>query len=376
MIFWCEDKTVEKIVSESRAQAETLLPKIERSKTFREKWLVMATTGLLHLGDGGAASKLAMVEGLGWAGVDPALCYGMASQLFGMQLPMIPRLSEHQKKRLAGLESGEKLLCHALTEAHGGSDPMSMETIAERQQDGSYRLSGEKSFITAAPVADHALVFVRTGKGRSAFDLSAALVDLSVKGVSRSAALEKIALPGVPMGVLTFDGVRLDEECLLGGEGAGFSVLTATTTWERALLMGYALGPMRRMLAQTVEWGSGRKHFGRVMGSSHMVAGHVADMSMALYRSRKLLYGIARRIDSGVAIRQLSGEAAMVKISVSEDFTRLSQLAAQLGGVRSYIVDSGRAVDLISPLASMTYAGVNDLLRITVARQTGLPVEN
>ncbi|MEJ2633112.1 MAG: acyl-CoA dehydrogenase [Acidihalobacter sp.] len=253
---------------------------------------------------------------------------------------------------------------------------MSMETIAERQQDGNYRLSGEKRFITAAPVANHALVFVRTGKGCSPFDLSAVLVDLSAEGVSRSAPLDKIALPNVPMGVLAFDGVLLDEECLLGDEGAGFSVLTSTTTWERALLMGYALGPMRRMLAQTVEWGRCRNHFGRVMGSSHMVAGHVADMSMAFYRSRKLLYSIARRIDAGVAIRQLSSEAAMVKISVSEDFTRLSQLAAQLGGVRSYITDSGQTVDLISPLASMTYAGVNDLLRITVARQAGLPVEN
>lgn len=375
MLFGDEDKIVEQTVQEGCIQGEALLPELE-GKTFREQWLLAAATGLLRSSNSTVTNKLAMVEGLGMSGVSPALCYALASQLFGMQLPMQTWLNTEQRKQLAGLEDGETLLCHALTEAHGGSDPMSMETVAERQADGSYRLTGEKRFITAAPVADHALVFARTGKGRSPFDLSVALVDLSDAGVLRSEPLNKAALPGVPMGVLTFDGVRLEEHSLLGGEGAGFSVLTATTTWERALLMGYALGPMRRMLVQTVEWSRDRSHFGRSMGSSHLVAGHVADMSMALYRSRKLLYGIARRIDAGVTIRQLSGEAAMVKISVSEDFTRLSQLAAQLGGVRSYIADSGRAIDLISPLASMTYAGANDLLRISVARQAGLPVEN
>ncbi|WP_199181142.1 acyl-CoA dehydrogenase family protein [Chromobacterium alticapitis] len=375
MLFECEDKAIEQAVRDSRDQAAALLPSLE-GRDFRGRWRVMAATGLLRADEGSAARKLAMAEGLGWAGLDAGLCYAMTSQLFGMQMPMRPWLSEGQRRRLAGLESGETLLCHALTEAHGGSDPMSMETVAERQPDGSYRLSGEKRFITAAPAADQGLVFVRTGKGRSPFDLSAALVDLAAPGVSRSAPLAKTALPGVPMGVLSFDGVRLSEDDLLGGEGAGFSVLTATTTWERALLMGYALGPMRRMLEQTVEWGRARQHFGRAMGASHLVAGHVADMSLALYRSRQMLYGMARRIDAGAPIRQLSGEAAMVKISVSEDFTRLSQLAAQLGGVRSYIEDSGRAVDLISPLAAMTYAGVNDLLRISVARQAGLPVEN
>lgn len=375
MLFVNEDKTVEQTVQESCLQGLALLPELA-GKIFREQWLLAARTGLLRASAGTVTNKLAMVEGLGLSGISPALCYALASQLFGMQLPMQAWLNAEQRRQLAGLEDGETVLCHALTEAHGGSDPMSMETVAQRQADGSYRLTGEKRFITAAPVADHALVFVRTGKGRSPFDLSVALVDLSAPGVVRSAPLDKTALPGVPMGVLIFDGVRLEEHSLLGGEGAGFSVMTATTTWERALLMGYALGPMRRMLDQTVAWSRERKHFGRSMSASHLVAGHVADMSLYLYRSRKLLYGIARRLDAGVTVRQLSGEAAMVKISVSEDFTRLSQLAAQLGGVRSYIGDSGRAIDLISPLASMTYAGVNDLLRISVARQAGLPVEN
>ncbi|MFI1012556.1 acyl-CoA dehydrogenase family protein [Streptomyces sp. NPDC020965] len=325
---------------------------------------------------GAVTRAVATIEGIGRAGTGAGLCYAMASQRFGIQFPLRSVLSDDVWRGLGDTENGDVLLCHALTEEGGGSDPLSMTTTAERRPDGSYVLTGMKSFVTAAPVADVALVFARTAAERHPFALSAFLVDLGAATVRRGEPFPKTALTEVPMGSIEFDGVRLGPDRMVGEEGAGLGLLTLTTAWERALLLSYALGPMRRVLDRTVEWCRTREHFGRRMGSSHIVAARVADMALALHRSRELVYRMAARLDDGERPRQLAADAALTKISVAEDYLMFSRQAALLGGVRSFVEDSGLTTDLISPMAASTYAGPNDLLRITVARELGLPVEN
>ncbi|MCQ8774151.1 acyl-CoA dehydrogenase family protein [Streptomyces telluris] len=380
----------EAVVDEYRDRA---LPLVEQltGKGFRDQWEALAGLGVLRLdppepGPGASADdaapgpvtrSLAMIEGIGLAGADPGVVYAMASQVFGMEYPLRAVLPAGAWRSVARIQDGRELLCHALTERKGGSDPLSMDTRATRDGDGDgYVLEGAKTFITAAPVADLALVFARTEQGRSPFSLSAFLFPVATPGVTRADAFAKTALPGVPMGELVFDGVRLGAGALVGGEGSGLAILSSTTTWERALLLGYALGPMRRTLQRLTDWASGRGHFGRRMGSSHQVAARVSDMALVLHRSRTLLYSMAARLDAGTPTRRLSAEAALTKISVSEDYVRLTEHATALSGVRAFIADSELPADLHSPMAALTYAGPNDLLRIGVAREFGLPVEN
>ncbi|EST31224.1 acyl-CoA dehydrogenase family protein [Streptomyces roseochromogenus] len=366
----------EVVVGKFRELAGTL-PAFTGRDGFRAHWRELAGLGVLHEGgDGWVTEAVARFEGLGLGGIDPGLCYGAASQLFGIQMPLRMLLSSGQLGLLDGTATGELLLCHASTEEGGGSDPLSGTTTATRLPDGSYRLSGRKSFITAAPVADRGLVFARTGEGRSPFALSAFLVDLDSPGVTRGAPEDKSALPGVPMGSLTFDDVTVPADRLVLREGAGLMVMAATTTCERALLLSYALGPMRRLLEETVQWAATRRQFDRPMGASHQVAGRVADMAIRVHRSRELIYGMARRIDGGTAVRHLANEAAMVKISVTEDHLHLAETAGMLAGVRAFIRDRDGFADLASALAGSVYAGPNDLLRVSVARGLGLPVGN
>ncbi|MCC3766835.1 acyl-CoA dehydrogenase family protein [Streptomyces sp. UNOC14_S4] len=379
----------EAVVDEFR---ELALPLAEQltGKGFRDQWEALAGLGVLRLdppehtareegAPGPVTRSLAMIEGIGLAGVDPGVVYALASQVFGMQYPLRAVLPRDAWHSLAPLTDGRVLLCHALTERKGGSDPLSMDTRARRDGNGDgdgYVLDGAKTFITAAPVADLALVFARTDENRSPFALSAFLFPVDTPGVTRADAFAKTALPGVPMGELAFTGVRLSADRRIGAEGSGLAILASTTTWERALLLGYALGPMRRTLARVTEWAAGREHFGRRMGASHQVAARLSDMALALHRSRTLLYGMAARLDAGTPTRRLSAEAALTKISVSEDYVRLTGHATALSGVRAFIADSELPADLHSPMAALTYAGPNDLLRVGVAREFGLPVEN
>lgn len=348
---------------------------------FRTRWKAMTGNGLLSAiapdgGTGPVVNALAAIEGIGLGGTPAGLCYALASQRFGIQFPLQAFGTPAWSAMADGIEQGDLLLCHALTEESGGSDPLSMTTCAVPTGGGEWRLTGRKAFVTAAPVADHALVFARTTAERTPFALSAFLVDLSAPGVRRSDPFPKVALTDVPMGALDFDDVRLEPERLVGQEGSGLALLSTTTSWERGLLLGYALGPMRRVLDRTVDWTRSRRQFDRRMGESHLVAGRVADMALAVHRSRTLVYAMAERFDHGDSPRSLASEAALTKISVSQDYLDLSRHAAMLGGVRSFVAETGLTADLVDPMAAAVYAGPNDLLRVSVARELGMPAQN
>ncbi|UQA93992.1 acyl-CoA dehydrogenase family protein [Streptomyces halobius] len=370
----------EEIVDTYRDLAAPVVAQIA-DEGFTAQWRAMADLGVLQLAGpdatapGPVTRSLAVIEGIGLAGADPGLCYALASQLFGMQFPLRDALGDGAWRAVDDVQQGRVLLCHALTERGGGSDPFSMETRARRDGDG-FVLDGAKTFITAAPVADRAIVFARTAEGRSPFALSAFLFPLDLPGIRRGETFAKTALPTVPMGELIFEGARLPAGALLGEEGSGLAVMASTTAWERSVILGYALGPMQRLLARTVDWAADRDHFNRSMGASHQVAGRISDMALALHRSRVQLYSMAARLDAGTPARQLAAEAALTKISVSEDYVRLTEHATALSGVRAFLPDFDLAADLAGPMAALTYAGPNDLLRVGVARQLGLPVEN
>ena len=376
---------IEAAVDDVAQRADPVVAKLETSG-FRDQWRALAGLGVL--GDrqppgqeeteelGPVTRAVTAIEGIGRAGAPAGLCYAMASQWFGLQFPLRDVLSGQAWSDLGAVANGEVLLCHALTEEGGGSDPLAMETRADRLDDGGFVLTGRKAYVTAAPVADIALVFARTSPGAHPFALSPFLVDLAAPGVSRSSPFPKTALVDAPMGALDFDGVRLPADSMVGEEGAGLALLTATTTWERGLLLSYALGPMRRVLDRTIAWAASRQHFGRRMGASHLVAGRISDMALALFRCRRLLYGMAEQLDRGVRTNQLTVDAALTKISIAEDYLSFTRHAAALGGVRAFIEESGLTTDLADPMAASTYAGPNDLLRVSVARGLGLPVQN
>jgi alkylation response protein AidB-like acyl-CoA dehydrogenase len=375
-----EEHDVEAAVDDMAARATSVIADTGGSG-FRERWRALASLGVL----GGRKAEqgvlapvigaVAAVEGIGRAGVPAGLCYAMASQRFGLQFPLQGLLSAEARRSLDAVAEGDLLLCHALTEESGGSDPLSMCTRADRDVDG-YVLTGRKAFVTAAPVADLALVFARTSPEAHPFALSAFLVDLHAPGVTRSDPFPKIALVDAPMGALDFDEVRLPPDSLVGGEGSGLAVLATTTTWERGLLLSYALGPMRRVLDHIIAWANSREHFGRRMGASPLVAGRVSDMGMGLFRSRRLVYAMAGRLEPGAPAQRFAAEAALTKISIAEDYQAFARHAAALGGVRSFVADTGLTTNLADPVAATTYAGPDDLLRLSVARLLGLPVQN
>ena len=75
--------------------------------------------------------------------------------------------TEEQKERfLPKLATGEIVGCFGLTEPNAGSDPAGMETRAKEQSDGSFIVSGAKTWITNAPIADVCVVWAKCDDGK------------------------------------------------------------------------------------------------------------------------------------------------------------------------------------------------------------------
>ncbi|MCF8609762.1 acyl-CoA dehydrogenase [Gordonia sp. HY285] len=354
--------------------------------SFRDAWrallalpsvsAVMADSLRGATGDGVVTNAVAVIEGLGRAGVPAGLCYAFTSQIFGIQWPLASSARNPLAPYVDGLIDGSLVLCHALTEETGGSDPLSMRTAAT-VTDSGYRLDGRKAYVTAAPEADLILTFARTDEARHPFALSAFLIPASRAGVVRSEPFAKVALTEVPMGAVDFDGVAVADADLVAAEGSGLAFLSSTTTWERALLMSYALGGLHATIERVVGWLRDREQFGRSLGSNPLVASRVSDLATIRYRVRALVYDMARRIDEGsTPLSALSTDAAQVKISCAQDLLAFETAAAPLFGARSVIADSGYGINMTSAIAASIYAGTNDLLRVSIARDLGLPVEN
>jgi alkylation response protein AidB-like acyl-CoA dehydrogenase len=347
-----------------------------RWRRCAELGLLASCMGPAYGGQGRpVAHAVAALEGLGQGCRDGGLVYALTSQLFGVQMPLERLAGEELKQSyLPALIAGDLLIAHAFTEIGSGSDALSMAMRAEPHGAG-YRLHGTKSFITAAPAAGLALVFARTDEGRSAFALTAFLVDLAWPGIRRGRELEKLGLRTIGMGEIVCDGVEVPASHVVAGEGAGMQVLIESTTWERALLLTAALGPMACQLEDAVARARSREQFGRPIGSFQQVSAKIADMTLRLHLCRLAIYDMAARLGRGGSARPLAQQAAMTKLFVSESYQQLNLDALQIFGVRGYLMDSWVQQALRDSLSATVYAGTSEILRNTIAKLAGLPVE-
>ncbi|MFA7541881.1 MAG: acyl-CoA dehydrogenase family protein, partial [Lysobacterales bacterium] len=117
---------------------------------------------------------------------------------------------------------GERLGSYCLTEPGSGSDAASLKTRAVRDGD-HYVLEGSKAFISGAGATDLLVVMARTG-GEGPRGISAFAVPADLPGISYGKKEEKMGWNSQPTRTITFDGVHVPADHLLGNEGEGFKI--------------------------------------------------------------------------------------------------------------------------------------------------------
>lgn len=172
--------------------------------------------------------------------------------------------TDEQKARwLPKMVSGELVGALAMTEPSTGSDVQSIKTRAVRDGN-SYRLSGQKTFITNGQHANLIIVAAKTDPSLRAKGVSLVVVETDdADGFARGRNLEKIGMHAADTSELFFDNVEIAPENILGGEeGQGFYQLMNQLPQERLIIACSAIGAMEGAVERTIAYCREREAFG------------------------------------------------------------------------------------------------------------------
>ena len=204
--------------------------------------------------------------------------------------------SEAQRRKyLPNLASGDWVGCFGLTEPDAGSDPGGMRTRAEAI-DGGYRLSGTKTWITNAPIADVFVIWAKSdahgGKIRGF------LLDKGLKGLSAPRIEGKLSLRASVTGEVVMDGVEVGEDALLPGvEGlkGPFGCLNRARYGIGWGAMGAAEACFHAARTYTLD----RHQFGVPLASKQLVQIKLADMETEIALGLQAALRCGRMFDDG-----------------------------------------------------------------------------
>ena len=261
--------------------------------------------------------------------------------------------------------AGTHVAAFALSEPEAGSDVAAIGTTAREDGDG-YLLDGTKTWISNAGIADHYVVFARTGDESSGGKgLSAFVVDAETPGLTVAEKLRVIAPH--PLGTLRFEGCRVPRDRLLGMPGEGFKIAMATLDVFRSTVGAAALGFARRALDEAVARAGSRHAFGRPIAEFQLVQQKLADMAVDVDASALLVYRAAWAKDC--AADRVTREAAMAKLFATEAAQRVVDAAVQVFGGLGVV--SGVPVERLyrEVRALRIYEGTTEIQKLIIAGQ-------
>ena len=260
--------------------------------------------------------------------------------------------------------AGTRIAAFALSEPDAGSDVAAMTTTATRVP-GGFVLDGVKTWISNGGIADHYVVFARTGEAPGAKGLSAFFVEADSPGLSVTERIEVIAPH--PLARLRFEQCFVPDACLLSAAGEGFKVAMTTLDIFRPSVGAAALGFARRALDEALQRATARKMFGGVLADLQLTQAKLADMALDVETSALLVYRAAWTRD--VQQRRITKEAAMAKLHATEAAQRVIDAAVQLFGGLG--VASGNIVEQLyrDVRALRIYEGASEVQKLIIARQ-------
>jgi acyl-CoA dehydrogenase len=272
--------------------------------------------------------------------------------------------TEAQKSEfLPAVSRGERIAAFALTEPGSGSDVAAIETTAREDGDG-YVLDGAKTYISNGGIADHYVLFARTGEAPGAKGISAFVVEADRPGLQVAERIQVIAPH--PLATLRFDGMRLPSLALLGERGRGFAQAMATLDVFRTTVGAAALGFARRALDEATGRALGRRLGAGTLADNPITQSKLAEMVLAVDSSALLIYRAAWLRD--VRGQRNSREAALAKLHATDSAQEVIDKAVQLFGGLG--VTHGVTVERLyrEIRALRIYEGASEVQKVVIAR--------
>ncbi|QEL26739.1 acyl-CoA dehydrogenase [Bosea sp. F3-2] len=270
-----------------------------------------------------------------------------------------------QLKRLPDILTAKTRIAYCLTEAEAGSDLSNVRTTARETAEG-YVVDGSKLWIHNAPVADLGFVLASTDPAAGHRGMSIFLVDLHAPGVSRGPKEHKMGQRASQVGALTFDGVTVPHEALLGPKGRGFHIMMSVLEKGRVGIASLAVGIAQAGLEAALAYARDRRQFGKPILDNQGLQWMLADMAKDIAAARALVERAALLIDHG---KPATSASSMAKCFASDMAVAQTANAVQIFGGSGYI--RGFEVERLYRDAKITqiYEGTNQIQRTIIARE-------
>lgn len=242
---------------------------------------------------------------------------------------------EQRTRWLEPMAAGEVVASFALTEPGAGSNPAGLRTRAIRDGEG-WVITGQKRWITNAPVADLFVVFARTrpadadGAGIAVF-----LVPADAAGVEVGVKDAKMGQEGAWTSDVYLTDVRVGPDALIGGdEDLGYRAALTSLARGRIHIAALAVGAAQRALDESVSFAAGATQGGSPIGGFQLVQAMLADQQTDVMAGRALVRDAARMWLDG-SDRRIAPSVA--KVFCTEMAGRVADLAVQVHGGTGYM---------------------------------------
>ena len=272
---------------------------------------------------------------------------------------------ELQQRYLPPVARGEAMFAYGLSEREAGSDTANMQTRAVRTADG-WVLTGQKSWITNAGVADYYTVMAVTDPAQGSRGISAFVVEKTDPGFTFGAPERKMGIKGSPTRELIFDDVPLPADRLVGVEGEGLKLALRTLDHTRITIGAQAVGIAQGALDISVGYVKERKQFGKPIADFQGIQFMLADMAMKLEAARQLVYVAAAMSERGD--HEVGFFGATAKCVASDAAMAITTDAVQLLGGYGYTRDFPLERMMRDAKITQIYEGTNQIQRIVIAR--------
>lgn len=276
--------------------------------------------------------------------------------------------SEHLKEQyFEPAMRGEMVGSFCLTEPEAGGDLGRVSTSAVKDGD-HWIISGMKTWITNAPVADFFTVLAQTDPDKGLRGLNFFFVPRSTPGVSVSRNLECLGTRTTEIGEVAFGDCRIPAENLLGEEGKGLGALLSILAEIRVMTAALALGLAKAAYQSAFQYAQERSAFGKTINKYQLIQAKIANMATDIWASELMLYDTTRKIDAG---QRPGRESMMTKYFATEVACRCADEATRVMGAYGYSMEYPAQRYFRDARFLLYGGGTHEVLQANIARELG-----
>jgi glutaryl-CoA dehydrogenase len=326
----------------------------------------------------------ATIDGYGCAGIS-YVSYGLIMREFervdtsfrsalGVQttLSMVPIYAygsqAQREKYLPAMAKGEVLGCFGLTEPDHGSDPGGMKTRAKKVP-GGYRLTGGKTWITHAPIADIMVVWAKDDQDV----IRGFILERGMAGLSTAKIENKFSVRASPTGQIFMEDVFVPEDNLLPGVQGLKGPFGCLNNARFGIIWG-AMGAAEFCWHAARQYSMDRKQFGRPLAANQLIQKKLADMQTEISIGLLACLHVSRLRDAGKATPEM---LSLLKRNCAGKALEIARAARDIHGGNG-ISDEYHVIRHLMNLETVnTLEGTHDIHALVLGRaQTGISAFN